>query len=1128
MKILRKQYYLQLQGQEITLPALSLSISQGLTWSGWLRPHSTQQEGTMGLWQPRKGGYGLHWHQEAISLMVGKHRVSSEVRYAVNQWVFVSVVLRPTKEGLHVEFYHNAQLAGSAVVPHSLPEDAAEVHLGKGFVGDIATLGWWQEARSTWQLLKDLGGMHRRTDKALLALWSMEEGSGSRLAAKGKLESHGQLPANATWHPAGHSIFIRPPREALRLRTIPLRKVALKEQSQDTQAPTTLPDSGYNGEATKFLSRTDAWVANLEAGAQDDADDAVAQARLAADVRVQQAQREASSLFNSGRFNRLYFISDGCIWYATAEGEVAMYQDDDYPDGFPATDLAVDAGAALMFAVVNQPDKAKLYQLSLHEGVLNAERMYTQHNDIMTSVAVDPKQKNVFCMTGSGKILSTPYTSVGKDPVKFYTPGNGPKKEGLWQLAVDSTHGTVYWTDDFSIWKKDPAGSAAERVVSNHDSPYPYDLLVNEEERALYWVDKELEQVCTCPLEGDQRVVSLYPVLQPRLGMALDFVAPDLADRLEREVYWVGRDTRIVGQTPGIVGAWPLDAGEGTEITNRVHPLDAEPLGVPRQSLDLPNHLMGSAFGFRFRGSDFAQVPNRYTEALTQHSFTITMWIKPDRVTDEGIQALMAAGVIEQPNQTLHLRIRKGTAHMGFWKNHVYGNIRILSRQWTHLAFRYTYDPTTKTGQQAIFVNGVLDNTHEASEPLTIHPEKNMFLGVFQGHDGAQSYAGLLADLRIIPQAIEDLGIRELMNVPTANALMDQVVAQPAWARQATPPTLVPKAASLAFNGLSQYQSLGTIRQLRLLRSSYTLEMWIRPNQQALEESTLLGTFAPSETGALRLYLKDQKLSFRYQKHTYTAKAAISADAWTHVAVSYSVAEGKVSFYLNGQPDSEHSASFTGQEANDTPVFLGREEQQASYQGLMSEVRLWSVVRSAKAISQNYRQYQETFVMRGAISGNGIVERLFKVPAEGGLALVSKTEHAYAARTQAQRTKQENQAQATEMVQRATAAKTEQIQAKTNELDTTHTIGQQNISAQRIRQRNARQANQNAIAQAQADANQTIDRATDTAARNLADARQQAQQVVSDANRRADQMKRDARNQRDSAQADVNDKKAQL
>ena len=93
-------------------------------------------------------------------------------------------------------------------------------------------------------------------------------------------------------------------------------------------------------------------------------------------------------------------------------------------------------------------------------------------------------------------------------------------------------------------------------------------------------------------------------------------------------------------------------------------------------------------------------------------------------------------------------------------------------------------------------------------------------------------------------------------------------------------------------------------------------------------------------------------------KKDFDAPVALEVNKWLHVAVTFDQSTGKVIMYLNGVKSAESNLNMSGYDPNsDVGFFIGKLAGfpwgERPFKGYMSEMRVWSVVRSEKQIKQN-------------------------------------------------------------------------------------------------------------------------------------------------------------------------------
>jgi hypothetical protein len=769
-----------------------------------------------------------------------------------------------------------------------------------------------------------------------------------------------------------------------------------------------------------------------------------------------------------------------------------------------ASDLMLDQSRDLIFwSQATAP-------FSLHKAKLDGSnyKQLVQHPDKpVTSVALDEINKYIYHIVGSGEIMRVKYD--GSDHVSLIDI-SGPSKDGYWQLEIDPIGKKIYWTNDYSIWRANLDGGDVELVVSNHEAPFPIDIAVDGERKKLYWVDKDLEVVRRSNLDGSEPE-DLHAVKNPIRGLMLDYVTPEMRDVLKQEVYWAAREENINAQTPGIVGYWPLDKGEGDVINNNVDPFQHLSRGLVKTDADLPPNLSLPFYALNFTGGDYAKIPNRHIDDLRGSSFTVELWIKPEMILAQGDMGLIAANTFAT-NKCLHLIIRNGLAYLGFYNNDLTGFTQIEAKKWTHLAFRYDVEKQ----EQAIFVNGNLDARSTGHAPLDNEPNSLTLLGSYNN----KGFSGLMADVRIIPQALNDAIIATTMQEHKPGDLMDGIVSGPQWNHQATPPTLTRKESVLAFNGTSTYLKMGSAPTLGLYKKSFTVECWLQVDEARDSDLTIMGVDERAVNQGLHLVLRKGKPYMGFFNNDLAGKTEIKPGEWHHVAWRFNVDKLEQSIHVDGRKEASRIAPnpFVGQ----GDVYLGRWSGGRIFSGNISELRIWEIARSDHEIASNYRHYREFYALRGAVDASSQPEHLFDIPAEGGLNLVSQNKKEFEERLLAYRVRKENQKKAAADIQQAHTEKAHKVDAKSQELQRTQQDTVAEIDQKKASHAQHRTENRTKLQQAQNDKSRKIANAKNSAAQSRTQAESQAIDIKAKANDKSSTMKSKASANRERAQAEVN------
>src|SRR5215218_4306579 len=208
-------------------------------------------------------------------------------------------------------------------------------------------------------------------------------------------------------------------------------------------------------------------------------------------------------------------------------------------------------------------------------------------------------------------------------------------------------------------------------------------------------------------------------------------------------------------------------------------------------------------------------------------------------------------------------------------------------------------------------------------------------------------------------------------------------------------------AQSLRFNGSSNYVNLGNNSSLQL--QNFTLEAWINiqgsgtttGTQQGNENggfkaSTIIplitkgsrekGTTSTAINYFFGYQASDRKLVADFEDngtgahHTIVGNTSLPTNTWTHVAVSYSIANKVWTLYVNGVVDktATESGNIVPQSLSTVSVTVATALNSGGtasgfFNGMIDEVRIWNIARLGSDILANYN---------GELtSGTGLVAR---------------------------------------------------------------------------------------------------------------------------------------------------------
>jgi hypothetical protein len=787
-----------------------------------------------------------------------------------------------------------------------------------------------------------------------------------------------------------------------------------------------------------------------------------------------------------------------------------------------ASDLSIDQQKKLVFWSENNVNAPFSVNVAEMDGT--GHKQLSTNIGPITSIALDELNQFIYYLVSSSSIRKVKYD--GTQDSLFLTI-SGPSKDQNWQLEIDQKGQKVYWTNDYSIWRADLNGANPEQVVSNHEAPFPIDLAIDSESQKLYWVDKELKAVRRSNLDGNFPE-DLYAVENPVRGLMLDLVTDDMKDQLKQEVYWVNREEKITAVTPGITHFWPLDEGENSSISDVVKPLNKIVLGLEKVNDDLPEHLDHKSFAIKFDDArPNVEIPSRYINNIGVSSYTISMWIKMDKIENATLVNLenrsdkikvITFGVDENKKAFINVidtdKYIEGNENSIKAANRtITGKTNLTSNKWLHLAFRF--DNVKK--EQSIFVNGKLDILETGHDVLN---EKKL--------TGLVGAPGLLTGLRISYHVLSHKRIKEVKNTHQPAELMNQFILGPKWSRNNFPPILSPPSASLEFDGICPSIILGTAKELGIAYNNFTIEFWFKMNTLTPKRSDSMGiSIIDGGPHSLNLHVYESKIS-EHIISRFQGTTEIKVGHWNHLAFTYQVGSingaKKViktktrTLYLNGKKENSGRVAVSDiSEDENAVICIGKSWAADPFNGAISQLRIWKTVRTAEEIATNYRNYRESFALRGPVDGSETPEQLFKIPAEGGLNLVSKQKAEYEARLIAYRLKKKNQTIAAANVQEAYANKMKDIDSKKEELERTQKEKDAEITAKKESQVDTRTENRNKLLQAKNDKSRKIDAANASAKQARADAQEQANTIKAKANTDAGKMKADATANRDAA-----------
>jgi len=207
----------------------------------------------------------------------------------------------------------------------------------------------------------------------------------------------------------------------------------------------------------------------------------------------------------------------------------------------------------------------------------------------------------------------------------------------------------------------------------------------------------------------------------------------------------------------GMVAYWKFDGDYLDSSGNNYH-------GTPVNGPGFGSGYSGQALQLAAGSGQYVSTVTADLLGLTGNTFTAAAWVRPNAT--DGDRTIFGT-VTGAYSQGLHLIIRGGRAHFGFYGNDTGGNRTIPTGQWTHLVWQFD------NGRQRIIVNGLADagSGGHANFANTTDP---VLIGRWAG---GNYFDGLLDELVIYNEALTANQVMYLAGggdpttLPTANPL---------------------------------------------------------------------------------------------------------------------------------------------------------------------------------------------------------------------------------------------------------------------------------------------------------------------------------------------------------------------
>ncbi len=161
---------------------------------------------------------------------------------------------------------------------------------------------------------------------------------------------------------------------------------------------------------------------------------------------------------------------------------------------------------------------------------------------------------------------------------------------------------------------------------------------------------------------------------------------------------------------------------------------------------------------------------------------------------------------------------------------------------------------------------------------------------------------------------------------------------------------------ALDFDGTDDKVDCGNDTSVQIKGKAITLEAWIYPTAwktNAYDGNVICKEYNTSNYGYMLRVGAGGKLNFALGDgtwHEITTGVLLSLNTWQHIAGTYD--GNKMRVYLNGAAVDSLSYNGSISVSSSTPLILGAHSSYTRfYQGMIDEVRVWSICRSANEIS---------------------------------------------------------------------------------------------------------------------------------------------------------------------------------
>ncbi|MBE0638302.1 MAG: choice-of-anchor D domain-containing protein, partial [Bacteroidales bacterium] len=158
---------------------------------------------------------------------------------------------------------------------------------------------------------------------------------------------------------------------------------------------------------------------------------------------------------------------------------------------------------------------------------------------------------------------------------------------------------------------------------------------------------------------------------------------------------------------------------------------------------------------------------------------------------------------------------------------------------------------------------------------------------------------------------------------------------------------------ALTFDGSGDFVNFGNPAGLQIT-GSQTIEMWIHPYSMNARRNPIAKAYAGEGTMTLET---DGTISYFYgtgggnnSPYQGFSSPPIPVNDWTHIALVRDLSAMKLYWYFNGVQVAVADAQYPNAQSGTLPFYIGR-GYVSDFHGMLDEVRIWNIARSASDIA---------------------------------------------------------------------------------------------------------------------------------------------------------------------------------